>query len=426
MVGAQVEQVSKALEAKFPGRRLVFIFDHSPIHRTKADDALNAHNMNVSAAGAQARMRDGWFVDKRGKRHEQSMVDKKGEPIGLRQALIERGLFGEGMHKADMVALLSAQPDFAQQPTLVEELLAKRGHVVLFLPKFHCEMNPVERIWATAKRYTRERCTFKLKSLRGLIPKALCIDTTEIVSYFEHCQAWVTAYSQGLKYAAAKAFVLAGRKERQAKRAQKQPSTRANDSEGSSDSESSDSESIDNESEGSESDSENESEDSSQSEQEQDSENETEQLSESERDSEDESESDEEMAEEKDDSAAAERYKRKRTAAQRSPKASSAAGSRGKRSKPAKNDDAQVPEAAGEVLVVVHAISVCSVTAVVFRSRPDCRISSIQKATVLSVTRLQRCKCCCQLVSSARVSNSWHRFRRLFFALQMLFDRWLS
>lgn len=213
--------MSKVLERKFPGRRLVFIFDHSPIHRTKADDALNASEMNVGPEGAQPLMRDGFWHDKRGRLHRQPMVDSKGRAKGLRQVLIERGLFKEGMVKADMVALLSKQPDFSQQPTLVEELLSKRGHSVVFLPKFHCELNPVERIWATAKRYTRDRCTFKLKNLRKLIPKALTIALPEIQSYFAHCHAWVAAYAKGMKYSEAKACVKAGRKQRQLDRAQR-------------------------------------------------------------------------------------------------------------------------------------------------------------------------------------------------------------
>ena len=234
--------MSKVLERKFPGRRLVFIFDHSPIHRTKADDALNASEMNVGPEGAQPLMRDGFWHDKRGRLHRQPMVDAKGRAKGLRQVLIERGLFKEGMVKADMVALLSKQPDFSQQPTLVEELLSKRGHSVVFLPKFHCELNPVERIWATAKRYTRDRCTFKLKNLRKLIPKALTITLPEIQSYFAHCQAWAAAYAKGMKYSEAKACVKAGRKQRQLDRAQRAKAN-ASDSVNSSSSSGSDSDS---------------------------------------------------------------------------------------------------------------------------------------------------------------------------------------
>lgn len=212
------------LEKRFPGRRLVFIFDHSPIHRAKADDALNAHEMNVWPGGVQSIMRPGWWVDKRGRRREQLMVDRAGQPKGLHQVLTERGLFREGMVKADMVPLLAKQPDFAGQPTLVEDLLSKRGHHALFLPKFHCELNPVERIWATAKRYTRERCKFRLKHLRKLIPKSLSlrrISLFEIQSYFQHCGAWVAAYAKGLGYTAARDEVKAGRKQRQAARAER-------------------------------------------------------------------------------------------------------------------------------------------------------------------------------------------------------------
>ena len=32
-----------------------------------------------------------------------------------------------------------------------EDYLVKRGHIVLFIPKFHCELNPIERVWGQAK-----------------------------------------------------------------------------------------------------------------------------------------------------------------------------------------------------------------------------------------------------------------------------------
>ena len=39
--------------------------------------------------------------------------------------------------------------------TTVTRWLHKLGFRVLFIPKFHCELNPIERCWGTAKHYTR-------------------------------------------------------------------------------------------------------------------------------------------------------------------------------------------------------------------------------------------------------------------------------
>jgi len=211
--------VLEILKKQFPGKRLVFIFDNSPIHRKKADDALNAQRMNVWPEGVQPCMRYTQWTDSRGRVHKQKMVDKKGAPRGLRAVLTERGLFREGMVKEDMVEVLSAQPDFANQPTLIEEFLSSRGHVAIFLPKFHAELNPVELIWAKAKRFARDHNKLKMKHLRKMLPTALTVSLPELQSYFDHCSAWLSAYAKGLKYVAAKAFVLAGRKQRQADRA---------------------------------------------------------------------------------------------------------------------------------------------------------------------------------------------------------------
>ena len=49
-----------------------------------------------------------------------------------------------------MARLLSQQDDFANQT--LEELIRKAGHECIFLPKFHCELNPIEQCWGYAKR----------------------------------------------------------------------------------------------------------------------------------------------------------------------------------------------------------------------------------------------------------------------------------
>ena len=52
--------------------------------------------------------------------------------------------------------------DFASEPTIVEK---GRGQQVFFIPKFHCELNPIERVRAQVKIYYRGYTNFTLKQI---------------------------------------------------------------------------------------------------------------------------------------------------------------------------------------------------------------------------------------------------------------------
>ena len=45
-----------------------------------------------------------------------------------------------------MAWLLSNQDDFKNQVSMLEELVKRKGHKIIFLPKFHCELNPIEMV----------------------------------------------------------------------------------------------------------------------------------------------------------------------------------------------------------------------------------------------------------------------------------------
>jgi hypothetical protein len=45
-----------------------------------------------------------------------------------------------------MARLLSQQDDFVNQTSMVETLITEAGHECLFLPKFHCELNPIKMV----------------------------------------------------------------------------------------------------------------------------------------------------------------------------------------------------------------------------------------------------------------------------------------
>ena len=69
--------------------------------------------------------------------------------------------------------LKMAEEDFRQQKCELQETLEACGQVVLFLPKFHCELNPIEPYWCQAKWYCRENCDYTFSRLCETVPKSL-------------------------------------------------------------------------------------------------------------------------------------------------------------------------------------------------------------------------------------------------------------
>jgi transposase len=146
-----IENAVKIANYKYPANRykVCWIFDQSSCHKAYNDDALNAYKMNLSSGGTQPKMRDTVFNGKC-----QKLVDSKGVPKGLKQVLSERGVNTEGMNKAAMVEELSSHQDFKSEKNMVEHLIEEDSvdHVVLFFPKFHCELNPIERVWGQSNK----------------------------------------------------------------------------------------------------------------------------------------------------------------------------------------------------------------------------------------------------------------------------------
>jgi len=118
--------------------------------------------MNKSNGGKQRKQRDTVIPDTnptielRGK--PQQMTLPNGQPKGLQQVLEERGFNIRKLRakcspvcpweneNCCMARLLSKQDDFTNQLSMLETLIKEAGHECLFLPKFHCELNPIEMV----------------------------------------------------------------------------------------------------------------------------------------------------------------------------------------------------------------------------------------------------------------------------------------
>lgn len=50
-----------------------------------------------------------------------------------------------------MYRVLTLQEDFLTEKPMIQSIIEEAGHVCLFLPRFHCELNPIEMLWGYGK-----------------------------------------------------------------------------------------------------------------------------------------------------------------------------------------------------------------------------------------------------------------------------------
>lgn len=161
-------------------------------------------------------MRDGWFT-RDGQMVVQPMIfsvdhlEFCDQPKGIKQVLLERGLWLEGLklkckNKCPVGSenccakrLLEVQPDFQEQHSLVQEVIEAAGHLCIFLPKFHCELNFIEYFWGAVKKFLRDNCDYTFTTLQENLPKALQSVAVGTIRKWEHRMwRWIEAYDDGL------------------------------------------------------------------------------------------------------------------------------------------------------------------------------------------------------------------------------------
>ena len=109
-----------------------------------------------------------------------------------------------------MRMLVAGLPDFKAQKSRIHEVIEARGHICLFLPKFHCEMNYIELYWCLGKWHTRGRADMSWKGLKHAIweafgvvaydnPSNKALPTSSIVRQREsrRTREYIQAYEAG-------------------------------------------------------------------------------------------------------------------------------------------------------------------------------------------------------------------------------------
>ena len=87
--------------------------------------------------------------------------------------------------------------DFSNQRSRVELLCESLGHVCLFLPKFHPELNPIELNWRDSKNELRRNCTCSSVGFKQRWHAALDAITPEMIrKYFKSAMEYEMVYDK--------------------------------------------------------------------------------------------------------------------------------------------------------------------------------------------------------------------------------------
>jgi hypothetical protein len=178
----QLRDAIKVAQTRFPDQTHVFVYDNAPSHAKRPAEAISARHMpkfpsaNVLFPDSQGRkivrMEDGTLRD--GTRQTFYFPDDHatfpGMFKGMAQILRERGLNHIAEKRAECTGFkceegvtdcccrraLFCQPDFVARDSSLEDVARELGSLVIFLPKYHCELNPIEQCWGYAKQKYRD------------------------------------------------------------------------------------------------------------------------------------------------------------------------------------------------------------------------------------------------------------------------------
>jgi len=103
-----------------------------------------------------------------------------------------------GLTGAEMINIIKQHQDINNTKTILCELIEEHGHICVYLPKYHCELNPIERCWCHAKKYTRAYSNGSIIRLRKTVPEGLNTVTKEMIYKFcRTCNDYQKAYLEG-------------------------------------------------------------------------------------------------------------------------------------------------------------------------------------------------------------------------------------
>jgi len=132
------------------------------------------------------------------------LYDSNNKSKGLLALAKETGMIGkdENPSLAELREIFSNHQAFDVE-TKLERLAAKYNIKIIWCPKFHCELNPIEGLWCYSKHYVRLENSQDFSGLLSLIEKSF----QEYEESILHVKLWnrfweaLSMYSSGASYA---------------------------------------------------------------------------------------------------------------------------------------------------------------------------------------------------------------------------------
>jgi len=179
----QISITLNIFELKHPNCIAVLVFDQSSAHALHGEGALNAFDINLNDGGKKSTPKDTYYPLKctipelQGIIQTLYTINAEGNKINKRVKTIlqERGCYPKNplnlrckircpnpmaylMAISDepsccLARILSTHKDFFEQKSAIAMLIEDRGHKCIFIPKFYCELNAIERFCNRASRF---------------------------------------------------------------------------------------------------------------------------------------------------------------------------------------------------------------------------------------------------------------------------------
>ena len=140
--------------------------------------------MNLRPGGKQPKMRDGFIHEKGCPQPMASQITTQ-NPSRSVVKTYKNNLQGSPNGGCSARKILAEERDFVGQKCRLQEEVERRGHIALFYPKFHCELNFIEMYWGNAKKHARDNCDYSFPGLQKTVPEALeSVPNSSINRYF--------------------------------------------------------------------------------------------------------------------------------------------------------------------------------------------------------------------------------------------------
>lgn len=112
-----------------------------------------------------------------------------------------RGAAGEASerHRCCVVRVPSELKPFREELNMVEKLSKAHGPLCIFLPKYHPELNAIERYWRYIKHLLHLHCEYSLRHMLQILPGALSgVPARFIRAWSRVTWLYIEAYDEGL------------------------------------------------------------------------------------------------------------------------------------------------------------------------------------------------------------------------------------